>query len=149
MRLVLLIALGVCTTACFPTATFVKRTESLGVIDFRGLSADGFFISPNPYSGPHSSLGLIFVTAQAGGSLVERSDDQPYRHWRAEQLGPDSVMAIAKQRAITMGADGLVNVTIEAAPREIGGGAYPAIQASGWRVSGLAIKRGATSASPP
>ena len=128
--------------ACSPAVTTVPRVEQSAVIDFRELSADGFYVSPNAFSEPHTPLGLIFLTAQAGGTFVEIHPLRPYPHWVADELPANEALGRAKQLAIAMGADALVNVSIEAAPRRLSGGAAESADAPGGRISGLAIKRG-------
>lgn len=138
---VILLALALAAgTGCGPKISRHPQIRSVAVVDFRGLSADGFLISPDPYVGEHQPLGLVFATLQGAAEESGADSHGAYSHWHGYDVSVDSAVGLAKARSRELGADGLTNISIEATPRTVGYGGYT-ITVSGWRVTGLAIKR--------
>lgn len=110
-------------------------------VDFRALSSDGFLLSPDPFTGTHTPLGLVFVQFQGGAERRGPDRTASFEYWAPINVPVDSVIALAKAKSRELGGDGLVNIRLIAAPRVFSTLALEPVVASGWELSGLAIKR--------
>lgn len=136
-----IIGCAILAASCVRPQTRTEPVVSVGAVDFRGITSDGFFISPDPYIGDFEPLGLVFVTAQAGGWVQPPDEHSPYNHVDVGEMPIDSVVGLAKMRAVAMGADALVSVKLTVADRQIAFVNFYPVVAPGWQVSGLAIRR--------
>lgn len=133
-----LLAAGLCIAAIgCGTLKGAPPISEVAVVDFRALTADGFLLSPDPFIGPHDPLGQIFVTLQGGTRVAEGDEHVSYKHLDYIHVTIDSAVAIAKERAKALGADGITNLRITTEPRVFN--SYTAV--GGWLVTGLAIRR--------
>lgn len=127
-------------SACATAPTRIEPNVSVGVLDFRRHTIDGFFISPDPYSLPHTALGVVIASVH-GGATRAQNVDRVGSAWRVDDVSPDSAVSVAKARVLRLGGDAIVNFEIRPVPRvELGAPAIP-----GWEVRGLAILRTARS----
>jgi len=138
MRLLLVMTL-LGLTACVvlqPISPVIVQTG----VDFRSLTADGFFMSTSQYPGAHDALGLVMIRVVSGAKVARQKPTDYDQTLVLEEISLDSALALAKTRARAMNADGLMNLEIETAGRRVGNTTY-GLDLPGWSIRGLAFKR--------
>lgn len=89
-------------------------------LDFRPYTSEGFFISPDPYTGEHEPIGQLYLEIYPEQKRIsdgkrDKYDQPTYINgmlYGYERLHFADVLEQAVVRAVTMGADGLVNLKI-------------------------------------
>lgn len=123
MRRILILLLAFSLTAC--SALFVpyepQRKQTFATfLDFRPYISEGFFISPDPYTGEHDPLGQLFVEVLPEQKEITESkrkqyDDVQYVNgilYGYERISYSEILELAVVRAISMGADGIADLKI-------------------------------------
>lgn len=136
MRSFVLALLVLAPLGCATPIKFVPLDVQVRGVDFRPHTADGFYISTDPFTGAHEPIGSVHVRVMAEG-VRELNRRTGYHEMTFRPVSVDSAVAVAKARTRTLGGDALVNVQIlaESEPWSI------EKQRPGLSVSGLAIKR--------
>ncbi len=89
-------------------------------LDFRPYTSEGFFISPDPYSGEHETLGQLFIEIIPEEKEIRESErtkyDSPHYAngllYGYEHITFAEVLEQAVQRASSIGADGIADMKI-------------------------------------
>lgn len=123
------------------TPTRLAPIVRAGVLDLRELTADGFLLSWDGFTGPYRTLGWVSVTLQGGATRAQAIDRVGLLPWAADSVAPDSALRMAKAHARALGADGLIHIEIQPAHRDLPTATGPVLSAMGWQVTGLAIQR--------
>ncbi|MEX2182121.1 MAG: hypothetical protein WD771_08770 [Gemmatimonadaceae bacterium] len=106
------------------------------------MTTDGFFFSTSAYAGAHEARGIVIVKSLAGATYKEVEPGMHFKAWIADSLSLSDVLSLAKSAAYALGADGLMNVEIRAAPRFAGSTrSVSGAELPGWEITGLAILR--------
>ena len=120
--LILLLAL-ICLYSC---ATFIPQQRSVTTVflDYRQYASQGFFLSPNIYTGEHDALGELFIEVlpeqkeariDSEGNPKGDLDMVTYYFDGAygfERIYFDELLEIAVEKAKEKGADGICNLKI-------------------------------------
>ena len=133
-------------SACSPKLT--KRETYPYVFDFREYTQSGFFLSPSPYVGTFDPVGEIIIYVLP--AKVKNTEIHDYEIGTlfgkpkagsefkttiiSEKISKDELLTILVEEAKSLGADGIVNLSISDGTRIIEGKSY-------YILSGFAIKR--------
>jgi len=135
-RVLLTGLLLVATAACGASVSRYPMRVQAYALDFRTQTQDGFFMSPDPYTGAHEPIGIITVEIRAKAEM-DPSSQGVYNEWTITPIPVDSGLAAAKAHVRALGGDALVNLKINRS-REV---VSPMLALPTLEVSGLAIKR--------
>jgi uncharacterized protein YbjQ (UPF0145 family) len=124
-----------------------ERVVQSTVFDFTGYAAKGFMFSPAPYVQPHEPVGLIKVTIIPGTRITRESrkqTDEMFAEFPSsggdvlmvESLNQEEILNEAYVRARALGADALVQLSVETRMVWNGETNVPT-----YEVSGIAIRR--------
>lgn len=128
--------------------------ETLYGIDFAPFTKKGFLITPEKYSGPYESIGMINFTAKPG-AIYQKTSTKPNPYWIPESSQPkvievyewkvdsiafEQVLNKVYKICVDMGADALVNFQNEITLDPYSGIKNP-VTITGYRITGFAIKR--------
>jgi hypothetical protein len=108
----------------------------MGGVDFSAHTREGFLFTPNAYTGPYESLGMVYVTMHAEGNLEEVDRRTGMKAWVFKEISVQDALTETRRRAVAMGANALANFNVHSSPKLIGSLTIPGIE-----VSGFAIKR--------
>lgn len=125
----------------------IPAYEELLGIDFRPYAEKGFLITPLSYGGKYTTISLIDfkIMPQANLKVEEKADksDQSTTtsvlEWHADTIGIDAALMHIYEHCIDMGADGLIDFSIEEVSDSYP--SFPTVIVKGKRITGLAIKR--------
>lgn len=117
--LLALISLSSCASLFTPYEPQQAQTFAT-FLDYRPYISEGFFISPDPYTGEHEPLGQLFLEIYPEQKEITESKRNKYDDVRYingilygyERIHLADVLEQAVVRAIAMGADGIVNLKI-------------------------------------
>lgn len=117
--LLALISLSSCAALLTPYEPQQKQTLAT-FLDFRPYTSEGFFISPDSYTGEHEPLGQLIVEILPEQKEITESkrskyDDVQYINgilYGYERISFSEVLEQAVLRAISMGADGIADLKI-------------------------------------
>ncbi|HRQ78483.1 MAG TPA: hypothetical protein PLY94_07770 [Gemmatimonadaceae bacterium] len=119
----------------------IPGSVSVTGIDFTKYTTLGFMFTPERYAGDYESIGLITVTIiptatgslriQARSGATERTVD-----WTVSPVEAKDVLDEAHSRAVAMGADAIMNLSLQAIPQ-----VHPELTFYGIELRGFAIKR--------
>lgn len=152
MKRKLLLLIGVITTiiiqGCSPK--LMPRTVRTFYIDYSKYSSEGFFISPNAYSGNFTPLGELLITVIPGDKVVSKMnvyDSQTNLYESAkliekEQISTKELLDIAVNFAKQKGANSIVNFKCEIKNYSYYNTSLkqPSTYFSHYEISGFAIK---------
>jgi hypothetical protein len=143
----ILFALFSCQTT---RVTKISRAEVFNNVDFTKYTQNKFLITPEKYSGPYESIGLIDFIYMPGAELKANVLDEKYitsqqqntvtgYTWDIEQINIQDVIDGIYNRCIDMGANALINFSVATQEQS-----YQYIQNPvnlyGYRITGFAIK---------
>ena len=142
-KVLLIIITALAFTACSTLTDIPSYTETI-VIDLTQYSNEGFLITPEPYLGEYSSVGMVDI------SLFPRAKKLSYDRitndikeqynvqgvWAVDKIETKDVVDIVYEKAKAMGADAVINFKISYIYKS-----YPEFTHNGLRVTGFAIKR--------
>ena len=151
MKNLLPVFIIILVTSCAETTELkkIEPSEILYGVDFTSFAEQGFLFTPEKYSGPYLSIGLIdyevFPGAEykpIGKSLEYYQGQKTYTlyDWIPDPISIQTVLPKIYKICVDMGANGLVNFKFEKISKSIDYISNPAIL-FGYRVSGFAIKR--------
>jgi len=136
--------------------TKIQGYTIMNKIDFRKYSDKGFLITPEKYSGEYHAVGMIDFIKMPGAVYVKRTkldeNNKPVtpefghpaqveKDWVPEKMNMDAVLEELYKQCVALGADAIINFTIESNSVLHGGIANP-VTVEGVRITGFAIKRG-------
>lgn len=117
--LILLLAL-ICVSSC---ATFKPQQRSTYsyFLDYRPYTSEGFFVSPDPYTGEFESLGELYMEVFPEQKEINIDDKDKYDrvvYWGTQAYGFERIahaelLEMAVKKAESMGANGIANLKIE------------------------------------
>ena len=122
-RIMILTAAAMVLASC---GTFVPQQRSVitAFLDYRPYTSQGFFLSPDPYTGEHDALGELFIEVlpekkeariDSEGNPKGDLDMVTYTFEGAygfERIYFDELLALGVEKAKEMGADGICNLKI-------------------------------------
>lgn len=114
------------------------RSVQMWVVDFTGYTEDGFLFTPHEYAGDYDAIGLISVriTPEIKTKETGETDEYgPVEKTFSENLDPQDALTALHDKAVALGADGIMDLTI--ASFEF----LPVVGSRGIKASGFAIKR--------
>lgn len=134
-RTILLAGASLLVGCASPIQHLPQEIEVRG-IDFRPHTADGFYLSTDPFTAAHEPIGEVYVIVRAEGRR-EFDKRTGFDEMMFRPLSIDSAVAVAKARTRALGGDALVNIRItnESEPWGV------SRTRPGLSVSGLAIRR--------
>ncbi len=132
-RIILTIIISLFLMGCVPPIPrYVEQQSTVIVQDLRGYSSKGFLFSPDPYRGDHTAIASIYIKAvpevRAG-----KKDGEFYR-----PIDQAALIQQIYEKAVSMGANAIVNFKIEVATEEP---EYYPTPTPATIISGFAIKR--------
>lgn len=117
--LILLLAL-ICFSSC---ATFrpQQRSTFAYFLDYRPYTSEGFFISPDPYTGEFESLGELYIEVLPEQKAINIEDEDKYdnvMYWGTQAYGFERIshaelLEMAVHKAVLKDANGIANLKIE------------------------------------
>jgi hypothetical protein len=128
--------------SCAPNIKQIPSSLSIYEIDFSKYSEMNFLFTPYKYLGDYKSIGLVSVTYMPEANfeqVVTGKGTGVEELWKIENVNLENIIEAFHKKAINMGANAVVDLTIENIPRTI----YAAtpVTISGVKLSGFAIKR--------
>lgn len=106
-------------TSC---ATFKpqQRSYSISFLDYRPYTSEGFFISPDPYTGEFEALGELYLEVQPEQKEIDIKNKDNYDsivYWGTQAYGFERInhaelLEMAVKRAVSVGANGIANIRI-------------------------------------
>lgn len=101
--------------ASFQTDDIESKT-TVAVLDFTKYSKEGFFITPEPYSGEYKTLGIVNSSIESGAHLEEYTKEDPdtgetvkTKKWVVEPVDIYSLLDAVYQKAVKIGGDAIMN----------------------------------------
>ena len=156
MKKLILLLLIIILPGCLTELKVIYPVELLFGIDFTPYTQKGFLITPEKYSDPYESIGIIDYTVMPGAvyELSGREINPYYKEgsqqtqphtvekyeWIIDTVSFDEVLNQVYTICIDMGADALVNFKNERIELPYAGIKNP-ITITGYRITGYAIKR--------
>lgn len=123
MKRIIILLLALIFTSCsalLPTYYPQKKQAYATFLDFRPYTSEGFFISPDPYTGEFEPLGQLYVEVFPEEKLISAEDRYKYdeTHYYGsdlygfERLSYAEILSQAVVRAVSMGANGIADLKI-------------------------------------
>lgn len=150
MKKLQLIILFVALVAQSCSPRLMPREVNTMFFDYRQHAAEGFFISPDPYTGSFTPCGELIVTIKPGDVVKARQVYDPgtqgyemVKDIHRESINPEELLDIAVKKAKELGANGLVNFECLVINTTLYNPVLKNIQTvfSHYEISGYAIKR--------
>ena len=137
--LLALVSLQSCGALFMPYEPQKKATFAT-FLDFRPYTSEGFFISPDSYTGDHETLGELFLTVMPEQKEITESKRSKYDEvqyingilYGYEIIPYAELLEQAVLRAVSIGADGIADLKIAK---------YANDYSVRYEVTGLCIKR--------
>ena len=137
--LLALVSLQSCGALFAPYEPQQKATFAT-FLDFRPYTSEGFFISPDSYTGDHETLGELFLTVMPEQKEITESKRSKYDEvqyingilYGYEIIPYAELLEQAVLRAVSIGADGIADLKIAK---------YANDYSVRYEVTGLCIKR--------
>ena len=137
--LLALVSLQSCGALFAPDEPQQKATFAT-FLDFRPYTSEGFFISPDSYTGDHETLGELFLTVMPEQKEITESKRSKYDEvqyingilYGYEIIPYAELLEQAVLRAVSIGADGIADLKIAK---------YANDYSVRYEVTGLCIKR--------
>lgn len=142
----LIIALALCATSC---ATFKpqQRSYTISFLDYRPYTSEGFFISPDPYTGEFETLGELYLEIFPEQKEIDIKHKDNYDrvvYWGTQAYGFERInhaelLEMAVKRALSVGANGIANIRIT---KETGTTINASVASASivYKIEGLCIK---------
>lgn len=124
-------------TSC-STMKETQRTILTSFSDYRQYAAEGFLISPSPYTYDFESVGEIDIVVEPAMVKVVKSQYYNYETLVYETIPYDELVKMAVDEAKAKGADALVNFTIT---KEYVRDTHGLINEMYYNITGFCIKR--------
>ena len=145
----LLVFAALIMQSCSPK--LMPREVRTAFFDYRKHADEGFFLSPDPYTGAFTPCGEVFITIKPGdvkgpAKMVYDPGSQSYvteSQIRREEISSEELLLIAVNKAKEFGANGLVNFKCLVVNSTYYNPALKSVQTifSHYEISGYAIKR--------
>lgn len=141
--LLIIIALSSCGIA---NLTHIQGSTEVSGFDFRPYASDGFLLTQSEYLGDYITLGILKITvtpeASLGVAYISGTGNPISSRWDVSYEGfKEQALEEVYQICIDMGADALVNMTIELVPVSYIDRTSPALVLYSYEITGAAIKR--------
>lgn len=97
-----------------------QRSYSISFLDYRPYTSEGFFISPDPYTGEFEALGELYLEVQPEQKEIDIKNKDNYDsivYWGTQAYGFERInhaelLEMAVKRAVSVGANGIANIRI-------------------------------------
>jgi hypothetical protein len=138
---------------CSPKLLTNQRIVSVDFLDFRKYTAEGFFISPNMYTGAHETLGEIVVSVYPAKVVVEKetaiggnlsdiySGTGSSKSLKLEYISNEELLDMIVTEAKARKANALVNFKFEKIYSDVLVNNVAVKSLSHYQLSGLSIRR--------
>lgn len=115
MKHLYLIVILCLLSSCAPSITHFGPVTNYSVFDFTSYSEKGFLITPHEYQAPYDAIGMVEVSyspealfpQNIEGGLIQQSP------WIISPIDANMVLNLLYQKASGMGADAIMDFTIE------------------------------------
>jgi uncharacterized protein YbjQ (UPF0145 family) len=109
---------------CEPDIKAFESFSSTFALDFSHYTEKGFYLSPESYPGAFTPVGVISKTLYPGAKKNTYQSSQYYQEgwWSVEEIDRNRILEEMYQEAISMGANGIVNLKVELGSRQADGG---------------------------
>lgn len=134
---------------CVSTVTSIPPTSIVTGVDFSSYNGSDFLFTPHAYNGKYKSIGLISITLSQGAEYGSHSTSKvdslgrpiSVSDWSITELRTKDAVDTAYKVAQRMGADAIIDFSIENTVEEYNGGTNQHITIRGFKIYGFAIKR--------
>ena len=127
---------------CTPV-TYIPKVTLIGVLNFKKYLDNGFLFTPNTYAGDYESVGIISITVtpEAVREKVKHKDGGISYRWKCDTIKSEEILDKISEKAIKMGADAIINFTLEDYSVGYNQAGPSPITVNGFTARGFAIKR--------
>ena len=142
----LILALALMAASC---ATFKpqQRATFVAFLDYRPYTCEGFFISPNPYTGEYEPLGELYIEVMPEQKEIDYDQREKYDHpvyWGTQMYGFERInhaelLEMAVKKAVGLGANGIANFSIKKVTNSSINGSVASSTIT-YQIEGLCIK---------
>lgn len=120
MKKIVLVIAAVLFVSCSTYSPLQKATYAT-FLDYRPYNSEGFFLSPDPYSGDCEYLGELFIEVLPEQVVIKNGAYDLYdaiafyngKWYGFERLSYAEILQTAVVRAASMGANGITSLKIE------------------------------------
>lgn len=135
--------------ACNTKPIYISQRVEYYGFDFTKYRSNDFLITPDTYLGKYESVGLVSIVYYPGAEFKKVESDkknpegESYNEWRwiCEEIDPALALDKLYKKAVSLGADAIVNFEYLTDPQTINYLNSPPLKLKGLILSGFAIKR--------